>query len=787
MKKCLFTLSTILFTLSTIAQSSLMIQIQEVETKNTLSEAMVFIQPLNDYFIANENGQVFLNQIPFGLYEIIVTKEGYEEKKVSFNFKENAQKLVVSLQPSTDGSGLFKSLITNEVLVTATRASDKTPSTQTTIKHEELQEENLGKDLTYLLAPQPSVVSFSDAGNGVGYTGIRIRGTDMTRINFTINGVPYNDAESQAVFLVDVPDIASSVQDIQIQRGVGTSTNGAASFGASVNINTQFTNDEAYLRLNNAFGSFKTIKNTLQFGTGLINNQFSLDGRLSHIQSNGYIDRASAKLWSYYLSGAYHSDKGILRFNHFSGIETTYQAWNGVDETTLQTDRTFNISGTDWLQRATPYDNEIDQYKQDHYQLFYTHQYNEKIQSNVGLFYTRGKGYFEQFKVGANFSDYQFEPLVSGNDTISSTDLIRRRWLDNHFYGAVFSIMGKHNKLEWTLGGAWNQYDGMHYGEVIWARFASASEIRDRYYENNGQKTDFNIYAKANYSFTKKWNAYLDLQYRTIGYNVSGIDNDGQYVFIDEDYHFFNPKLGVMCQMNPKQKLYASFAVANKEPARSDFLDNAIAPKAETLYDWELGYQIRHKKWSMSTNAYLMYYKNQLVLDGRLNDVGAALRTNVDQSYRSGIETAATFKPMDWMEINGNVTWSVNEINRLTDESGVQHDKTKIAFSPQWIGFTQLILKPFQSVEIAWNTKFVGNQFIDNTTNTALQLDRYYQSDIRLSYLLEMKRMKSMQFIVLLNNITNREIVSNAYVYGGYGYYFPQAKFNWNIGVNCNF
>jgi iron complex outermembrane receptor protein len=790
MKKCIFTLVSFLIFSNVVAQLQLNGKLVQQDNTQAIENSIIYLDQSNNPYFTDKEGVFLIPDLSKGDHILRVVKDGYDELTRSFKMDKN-EFLLLELYlkgTSPENKAIYKSLFTDEVIVKATRANENTPTTTSTITAEQLREENLGQDLTYLLESEQSVVVFSDAGNGVGYTSMRIRGTDMSRINFTINGIPYNDPESQAVFLVDVPDLASSIKDIQIQRGVGSSTNGAAAFGASVNMNTNTLNDKAYVELNNSVGSFATFKNTLKLGTGLIKDKFSFDARLSHLKSEGYVDRAKAKLWSYYLSGAYYGDNTIVRFNHFSGIETTYQSWNGVDRATLESERTFNSSGTDYGYKATPYDNEIDQYKQDHYQLFVSQQIKSNWVANIGVFYTKGKGYYEQYKVESKLANYGLENVVFGTDTLERTDLIRRRWLDNDFYGATFSInYQKIKKLDFTLGGAWNQYDGMHFGEIIWAQYASNSAIRDRYYENNGQKTDFNIYAKANYNITKKLIAFLDLQYRRVSYNVSGIDNDQRYIFFDEDYNFLNPKAGLNLLINQHSNAYASFAVANREPTRTDFIDRDEKPLSETLYNVEAGYKYAKKYLRFSANYYYMYYKDQLVLNGQLNDVGSTLRINVDKSYRTGIEASAGVDLVKIISLDANATWSVNEIKSFEDENGQKHDHTKIAYSPQWIGGINLKIRPVKGVTLAFVNKFVGKQYLDNTTNENLSLKRYNQSDIRLSYVTHTDIIKDIEISFLLNNFTNRNIVSNAYVYAGEAYYFPQAKINFLLGLNLRF
>lgn len=703
------------------------------------------------------------------------------------------------LNPSLDSltiadSTIYKSLFTDEVIVKSTRAGANSPTTFTEVTKEDLQYINLGQDLPILLQREVSVVSTTDAGAGVGYTSMRIRGSDMSRINFTINGIAYNDPESQGVFLVNIPDIASSTSSIQIQRGVGTSTNGAGAFGASVNINTNRLERNPYAEISSSLGSFNTFKNTLNLGSGLLKDKFTFDARLSKISSDGYIDRASADMWSYYLSAGVYHNKTIFRFNHFSGKEITYQAWNGIDRNTLETNRTFNPSGTDFGGREIPYDNEVDNYKQDHWQAFLSQQLNDNWTANVGLHYTKGSGYFEQYKVNARFSNYNLPNLIIGGDTIARTDLIRRRWLDNDFYGFTYSFnYDKSEKVQFIFGGAWNQYDGDHFGEIIWAQYANTSQIRDRYYDNNGLKTDFNTYAKLTYYPTEKLLLYGDLQYRGVSYTAKGIDNDLSAISVDKDYNFINPKVGATYILNKQNQFYASFAVANREPSRRDFIDadEGKTPLHESLYNVEAGYRMNKEKIELTTNYFLMQYKNQLVLNGGVNDVGTSIRENVENSYRTGIETSLQYAPIKQINFSGNVAWSINEIKEFNDTdingNALRYTNSKISYSPQWVGALILDVRPWKGLSVGLINKFVGEQFLDNTSRVALKLDRYTQTDLRLSYLAKTNIVKEIEFTLLVNNVFNNLYASNGYVYFDEPYFFPQAGINFLAGLRCRF
>lgn len=783
------------FSLST-AQVTFQGTVTDQSTGEKLKDCVIQIDNQKAPYFTGSQGQFKVTLKEAGTYSVKISRTGYgdhvSDYEITSSSPVNISLIPIDLLEKVDGVSRVN--FSDEAVVQATRASNTAPTTYTVVTKEEIQTENLGQDLPFILESQPSVIVSSDAGAGVGYTSMRIRGSDMSRINFTINGIPYNDAESQGVFLVNLPDFASSINNIQIQRGVGTSTNGAGAFGASVNISTLEKNAKPYASFASSVGSFSTFKNTLNLGSGLIKNHFTFDGRLSRITSDGYIDRASSDLWSYYLSGGYYDENTILKINHFSGKEITYQSWNGIDAATLETDRTFNSAGTDFGQTETPYDNEVDNYKQDHYQVLLSQNIGSLWNTNVGLHYTKGAGYFEQFKVNSSYASYNLPNPIIGNDTITSTDLIRRRWLDNQFYGITYSANYENkDKVALTIGGAWNQYDGDHFGEIIWAQNASTSSIRDRYYDNNGLKTDFNIFTKITLNVTDKLLLFGDIQYRNVAYNVSGVDNDQRYLFVDKEYNFVNPKVGLTYLLNRNTQVYSSLAIASREPTRNDFIDAIPGkdPLFETVTDFELGYRHRTEDFSFSTNYYKMSYDNQLVLTGALNDVGSLVRSNVLNSFRTGVESDLQINLMDIIDINTNVTWSVNEIKEFTesapDGSEIAHDKTKIAYSPQWIGSFNFTIQPVKNFKIAFINKFIGKQFLDNTTNDARSLDKYTQNDIQLSYRTNTKILKDFELSLLINNYTNRLYESNGYVYFGEAYFYPQAGANFLLGMRTSF
>ncbi len=687
------------------------------------------------------------------------------------------------------------------VEVQAIRAAEKAPFAKTDLTKKEIEKNNLGQDLPFLLNQAPSVVVNSDAGNGVGYTGIRIRGTDATRINVTLNGIPYNDAESQGTFFVDLPDFASSAGSIQVQRGVGTSTNGAGAFGASINLSTNELNKTFYVATNNSYGSFNTHKNNIQFGSGLLGNHFTIDGRLSSIRSEGYIDRAKSNLGSFYLSTAYTDDRNSLRLNVFSGREKTYQAWNGVPEYLLATERTFNSSGTE--KPGDPYDNETDNYTQTHYQLFYNHKLNSYWKGNLAVFLTRGKGYYEQYKAGRYLADYGLPDYFDGMTTITSTDLVRRLWLDNYFYGSIFSLQYQQKKTQLVLGGGYNAYDGQHYGEIKWAAVQAAVPANYRWYDLTAYKKDLSLYGKWTQQLNKNWQSFVDIQVRNIDYRIHGF-RDNPALEINKNFTFLNPKAGITYS-DKKWQAYISYALAGKEPNRDDFeAGNTQQPNAERLHDVELGVERKMGKTSWGANLYYMYYHNQLVLTGKINDVGAYTRTNIPKSHRAGIELQGKAILASWMNLAANISFSENKIKGYTeylddyDNGGQQtrfYNKTDISFSPSVVAGANVNFIPVKNAEISLINKYVGRQYLDNTSQRSRSLNPYYLQDIRLSYTVETKIVKAANIILQLNNVFNKKYEPNgysfSYIYGGEltteNYYYPMAGTNFMVGVNLKF
>lgn len=764
-------------------------KITDAEDGKPLPGATVVLENSLRGTVGNTHGEFVLKGLKKGNYSIKITFLGFEKFQKNIDLNQDVR-LEVVLKRST--------FVADEVVVNATRANEKSGMAYSNVSREDLQKQNVGQDIPQLLNFATSLVTTSDAGAGVGYTGIRIRGTDATRINVTVNGIPMNDSESQGLYWVNMPDIASSTSSVQIQRGVGTSTNGAGAFGGSVNLQTNDLKKEAYAQINSSIGSFKTIKNTVSVGSGLINDKFTFDARLSKITSDGYVDRASSDLKSFYLSGAYFGKKSFVRLNVFSGTEKTYQSWNGVPEYLLATDRTYN---------SFTYNNQTDNYQQDHYQLLTSHTLSPNLTFNVNLHYTKGKGYYEEYKENQKFSGYGLPDIQIKDSTIKSTDLIRRKWLDNDFYGTTFSLdYQSFRKLSATIGGGWNKYNGNHYGEIIWAKYASASNIGYRWYESNSKKTDFNIYAKINYQLAEVLNAFVDLQGRFIAYDMKGTAKDRQDITQSSEYQFFNPKFGLTLDLDAFSHVYASYSIGNKEPSRQDFIDNTPKrPLAEKLGDVELGYKLQRGKFAFGLNGYYMDYTNQLVLTGKVNDVGEAIRLNVPESYRLGIEVEAGAQLTSTLKINANATFSKNKIKNFTetlpnyDDGGVEKEnkyaETDISFSPNVIFGSQILYTPLKGLEFGLLSKYVGKQYLDNTTNESRKLNSYFTNDIRAIYSLKGKALKNVTLTALVNNVFNTLYESNgysySYIYEGKvateNFYFPQAGTNVLFGISLKF
>ena len=671
----------------------------------------------------------------------------------------------------------------DEVLVSAIRVTSKTPVSFSNLSKKEIQTRNLGQDIPILMNYMPSVVTTSDAGNGVGYTGIRVRGSDATRVNVTINGIPYNDSESHGTFWVNMPDFASSLQSVQLQRGVGTSTNGAGAFGASLNMLTDSYSEKAYGEISNSFGSFNTKKHTVKFSTGLLNDRFEIAGRLSKLESDGYIDRASSDLKSYFLQGTYVGKTSLIKALVFGGNEKTYQSWNGIDGETLLSNRTFNSAGifTDELGQTRFYDNETDNYQQDHYQLHWNKKVSINWNTTLAFHYTKGKGYYENYKEEADFSSYGLTPISINGNSINTTDLIRQKWLDNDFYGTTFSANYQSNKRDFIFGGSYNKYEGNHFGNVIWARFASQSELGDRYYDDVATKTDGTAFAKANYKVNEKWSLFGDLQVRNVHYKTNSYETG----LVNDNFTFFNPKAGVNYTINGKNNLYFSYARANREPNRTDYEGGIVKP--EKLNDFELGWRYLSEKVQLNSNLYFMAYKDQLILTGTLDDVGSPIRSNSEKSYRLGLEVDAAITISKEISLRPNITLSTNK-NLDLAVSGQNYGTKDISYSPSLIAGNSLIYKPSESLQIVWLQKYVGQQYMNNIESAESKLADYFINDLNVSYEIKPKSIfKSIVIKGLVNNVLDKKYSSNGYMWDVYPYYYPQAGTNFLAGLTLKF
>ena len=708
---------------------------------------------------------------------------------ISFNIY--SQQIIDTLQGTKQ--------VLDEVIVQSVRVKYSSPISHSNISKSEMSSRNLGQDLPVLLNFLPSVVTTSDAGAGIGYTGIRIRGVSPQSTNITINGIPFNDPESHGTFWVNLPDFTSSIESLQVQRGVGTSTNGSGAFGASINILTDAISKNPYAEISNSIGSYNTLKHTVKFSTGQLNDSFELSGRLSKIDSDGYIDRAYSDLKSYFIQGAYIKGNTLIKALTFGGHEKTYQSWDGVSNDQLLENR---------RQNPLTYENEIDNYKQDHYQLHWNQKLNEKWSTNLGLNYTYGRGYFEQYREADSVDTYggivDSDTDQNGNLT-GTTDLIRRRWLDNNFYVLNASTNYNSSKLNLMFNTSYSTYSGDHFGEVIWARnFSKGSSIRDRYYNGNGNKTDFSLFAKGSLILNNAFEFYADFQLRNVNYKTTGYTSDLVNMLLDESYSFFNPKFGLSYKLSPQSMVYGSYSRANREPSRSDFESNENI-KPEQLNDFEIGWRFRKDGLRLNINTYYMLYNEQLVLTGELDDVGSPIRTNSGSSYRMGIEAEARIKLSEFFLMNTNVTLSSNK-NKQTlskfDGKIVDFGKTNISFSPDFIASNTIVFSPKDNLDISFLSKYVGKQYMGNIDADNSILDSYFVNDLNFNYKINPnKTFKEIIISGLINNILDKEYVSNGYYYtyddtwsvpgqtktmDGAGYY-PQATRNFLIGITLKF
>ncbi len=780
------------------------------ENGSPLAGASVVLENTLQGCTTDSNGKYSLNKVKSGVYTLSVSFVGYEKKSLEVNLDRDLT-VDLSLTPS--------SIMGEEIVVNATRASNKMPIAQTTLNKEDIKRNNSGFDIPYLLEMIPSVVATSESGTGVGNTAFRIRGTDLSRINVTVNGIPINDAESQGVYWVNMPDFSNSVDNIQVQRGVGTSTNGAAAFGASVNFQTSTLTPEPFTKIDLMTGSFGTWKTSAIVGTGLMKKGFSFEGRYSQLKSDGYIDRGNSDHRSMFLTGAWHTSKSLLRFNFIHGEEHTGITWTGTPGYMLDSIRTYNPEGvyTDAKGNTRYYKDQKDNYTQNHYQVLYTRQLNSWMSLSAALHLTKGAGYYEEYKDDTKFSKYGIaNPIIDGVE-VAKTDLIRQKWLDNDFYGTTISLNYKLGGLDAALGGGWNRYDGDHFGKILWTAINDSIPNNYEWYNNNGLKTDYSVFGKATYQITDQINIYADMQFRSISYKLKGSDDDLANLDQSHEWNFINPKFGSLVKLSDNQEVFASFGIGNREPSRADIKDamkygSNNTPKSERLYDYELGYSFKHSVFALNLNLYYMDYSDQLVLTGKLSDVGYPLMTNVKNSYRTGLEIYAGIKPLSWLRWNVNSTFSQNRIKNFVEYVDVYDNSTDwnplaqkknelgdtpISFSPSFVGASQLSINPIKSLTISLISKYVGEQYYDNTGSSKRKLDGYFVNNVVVDYSLKPKGFKAVNFQLVFNNVLSNLYLANAWVYraqfanGDPEYredgFFPQAGTNFMLKLGVEF
>jgi iron complex outermembrane receptor protein len=751
------------------------------------------------------DGTYFFTDLERGDYLIRFSFIGYETLARNLILKGDSI-LDVQLKPTA--------LMTNDVIISATRAGDHAPLAYANVAGDILEKRNSGQDLPYLLSLTPSFIETSEAGNGVGYTSMRIRGTDASRINVTVDGIPLNDPESQQVFWVDLPDLASSVDNIQVQRGVGTSSNGAGAFGASINIQTRGIENEPFAEINSSAGSFATFKNNITAGTGLLKERFAFQMRYSDLRSKGFIERTGSNHNSAFMSALYRTGRSLLKANLILGKEHTGIGWWGVPKEMLAINRRYNPAGeyTDDKGVTQYYDNESDNYTQNHLQLIYSLKLSGNFSFHSALHYTKGKGYYEEYKEDALFAGYGLQPVNFGNTTIFQSDLIRRKWMSNSFYGLIYSLNYRIDKLETSLGGGMNLYSGDHFGRIIWMKYPGTGESDHQWYFNKGEKGEASIYGKINWLVSERISVFGDLQYRYIKYNLEGIDDDLKNIGQIHRFNFFNPKAGLFFSVASNQEAYLSFSVANREPTRTDFKeasgDSKAMPKSERLFDTELGYKLRLAKSTFAVNLYGMIYKDQLVPTGELSNVGYSIMTNVENSYRAGAEITAGFIPLDFMSWDLSMTVSRNKIIDFTEHytdyntsdwsseyKSRKLGRVDIAYSPSVIGSSDFAIKLTPGIKFHFISKYVGKQYFDNTMNGERMLDPYLVNNVLFGFEPEMKHIRGADLQLQVNNVFNAKYESNAYggnwfedgVEKSWSYFFPQAGINFMLKLGLKF
>ena len=787
------TILLLFITFTSIAQNNFVGRVTD-SSGEPIVGANILIEESNLITYTDEKGKFYLNSNSTNI-DIQVSHVGYLTKEIKFSNPNQEINIVLD-----DGI-----ILKDEIKVISTRAKYNSPFAFTNISKSFIEKNNSGKDIPFLINSTPSTYSTSDAGNGIGYTGVRIRGSDATRINVTINGIPYNDSESHGVFWVNVSDLASSANSIQVQRGVGSSTNGGGAFGGTVSIKTGKASEDFKLKYSSSAGSYKSFKNTLELNSGLIKNKINMNLRLSKINSDGYVDRATSDLKSYYASASYYSDKTSIDLINFSGKERTYQSWWGTPEGRINNDieemnnvianngysdeQADNLLNSGRTFNYYTYDNQTDNYQQDHYQMHFNHDISNTANLHLALHYTYGRGYYEEFREDDNLSNY-YDFLEN-----KSLDLVRRRWLSNHFYGLTYSFSKKFDKSEINIGGALNEYDADHFGEIIQPQLM----VSEPYYFSKSFKKDGNIFIKYNLNITKSAELFTDIQLRGYSHKMKGNDNDKSIIDVDKNNIFFNPKIGLTKSLNDKVILYGSVAVANREPIRSDYIDSKIEPKHESLVNIELGKGFNYNKGSFNTNLYLMEYNNQLITTGEVNDVGAYIRENVKKSRRFGVEFTNVLNTKDFyvnssLSLSRNLVYNFNETlydygadfsqyNIIENKYGV----TDLAFSPGVLLNNHFEWKANKFLSFILNSKYVGKQYLDNTSNEKRVLKDFLINDFKIQTNLTNNVLNNLFFKIEINNIFNVKYSSNGYTFGYYGgmdyevrenYFYPQATRN---------
>ena len=793
------TILLLFITFTSIAQNNFVGRVTD-SSGEPIVGANILIEESNLITYTDEKGKFYLNSNSTNI-DIQVSHVGYLTKEIEFSNPNQEINIVLD-----DGI-----ILKDEIKVISTRAKYNSPFAFTNISKSFIEKNNSGKDIPFLINSTPSTYSTSDAGNGIGYTGVRIRGSDATRINVTINGIPYNDSESHGVFWVNVSDLASSANSIQVQRGVGSSTNGGGAFGGTVSIKTGKASEDFKLKYSSSAGSYKSFKNTLELNSGLIKNKINMNLRLSKINSDGYVDRATSDLKSYYASASYYSDKTSIDLINFSGKERTYQSWWGTPEGRINNDieemnnvianngysdeQADNLLNSGRTFNYYTYDNQTDNYQQDHYQMHFNHDISNTANLHLALHYTYGRGYYEEFREDDNLSNY-YDFLEN-----KSLDLVRRRWLSNHFYGLTYSFSKKFDKSEINIGGALNEYDADHFGEIIQPQLM----VSEPYYFSKSFKKDGNIFIKYNLNITESAELFTDMQLRGYSHKMKGNDNDKSIIDVDKNNVFFNPKVGLTKSLNDKVILYGSVAVANREPIRSDYIDSKIETKHESLVNIELGKGINYNRGSFNTNLYLMEYNNQLITTGEVNDVGAYIRENVKKSRRFGVEFTNVLNTKDFyvnssLSLSRNLVYNFNET--LYDygadfsQYNIIENKyviTDLAFSPGVLLNNHFEWKANKFLSFILNSKYVGKQYLDNTSNEKRVLKDFLINDFKIQTNLTNNVFNNLFFKIEINNIFNVKYSSNGYTFGYYGgmdyevrenYFYPQATRNIMFSVS---